>query len=378
MLMLPPQPLRAAASFSGRPCPCQGRRGRCRCTQVWLLRVVLLAAALLPRPSRAGGIDGILPRYYDLDGDDGDAAAAAGRQSSPYFASDADLRRLVAKSAVRSAASLLEMKTVYESGSGIGGGETETTLQSLSTSTSLTAKTKTFESLYDTTGDFADQWVQAAFANTAVFENVDFAKLDLEGRQSAIRWGILTLHVWTAVASSLEQAVAAACSNSDTGAALAHWNNAFALYTGSLVEGNLPRGGYMIFGLVQKQCWQFGTCPRGKEEATAPLNIELVDQFVLGKTQLGDCDLLSERVGRIESLMTVPIIQGALRAMYAMDREDDHRSEIQGEAVAFAAALGPILSECSTGSAGIVYKDMLPGQGPQGSFEVVKGNLERH
>eukprot|EP00549_Striatella_unipunctata_P025583 CAMPEP_0118723040 /NCGR_PEP_ID=MMETSP0800-20121206/31769_1 /TAXON_ID=210618 ORGANISM="Striatella unipunctata, Strain CCMP2910" /NCGR_SAMPLE_ID=MMETSP0800 /ASSEMBLY_ACC=CAM_ASM_000638 /LENGTH=205 /DNA_ID=CAMNT_0006631395 /DNA_START=303 /DNA_END=920 /DNA_ORIENTATION=+ len=61
-----------------------------------------------------------------------------------------------------------------------------------------------------------------------------------------------------------------------------------------------------------------------------------------------------------------------------MDREDDHRPEIQGEASAFAAALAPILSVCSQGSADIVFNDMAPGNGPTGSFEVVKSSLERH
>ena len=307
-----------------------------------------------------------------------------GEPDSTLLVLDLDQRSVVARSAVISAEALQEMKTIYAQG-GSNTPSSTATLQSLSTNPySNHATFQAFQTFYGGAAGYADSWIQAAFDGTQIFEigngqsrQADFTRLDFEGRSNAVRWGTLVLNVWMAVVGSLEKALAGCSPNGNNNNAQQDWNDALALFTGSLVDSDLPIGGYMLFHFIQIQCTTFGTCGTDEE---APVNTEIIATFVLGKNniQSGQCNLLSTNVERIKTLLKVPLIQATLRAMYSLDREDDKRSEIQGEAAAFAAAVAPVVSECSLGSAEAIYNDMIPGNSPDGSFEVVKGNVERH
>jgi hypothetical protein len=240
----------------------------------------------------------------------------------------------------------------------------------------------TFSDFYGGQIEYADQWIQGAFDGSSVItlggadRKFDFGKLKIGGRSSAVRWGTVVLNLWMGVVGLLEKSFAS-CSVGNVNDAQTAWDEAFALYTGSLAESEEPLGGYFLYSLAQISCLDFGTCAKGQE---APVNRDIILNFVLGMGHIrgGQCARLQNNVQIIEELLKVPLIQVSLQAMYAMDLEDDARPEIQGAAAAFGAALAPVVSQCSTGSGDIIYNDMAPGNGPTGSFEVVKSALERN
>jgi hypothetical protein len=304
---------------------------------------------------------------------------------------DLDQRSIVAQTALASAEGLRQAKSVYEQGRVRNSTKT---LQSLSTDQIYPSGDtfQTFQIFYGGVSDFADLWMQAAFDETSIIfgtkapKAVMFNDWTVEGRSSAVRWGAVVLHIWMAVASYLEKSLAALrvhCSNGDRQAqenAKEAWDDAFSLYTGSLAEAEAT--GYLLYNFAEIQCQSFGTCRKGEE---SPVNTEIVHNFVLGKQHIQDgkedmCAMLQQNVERIQALLKVPIIQASLKSLYAIDMEDDQRPEIQGEAAAYSAALAPVLSACSSGSADIIYNDMFPNglSKNTGSFEVVKSALERN
>jgi hypothetical protein len=334
----------------------------------------------------ASGLDDVFERYYDHYDLEHPTSANA------WALLDLDQRSITAQTALESAVGLQKAKTVYQEGRGGGGSSgggsgNSLTMQSLSTDGSLLNRNHstfaTFSDFYGGQTDYADQWIQGAFDGSSVVtlggadREFDFGKLKIGGRSSAARWGTVVLNVWMGVVGLLERSFAS-CSASNVDDAHTAWDEAFALYTGSLAESEEPLGGYFLYNLAQICCLDFGTCAKGQE---APVNRDIIDNFVLGKGHIRDeqCARLQNNVQIIEELLKVPLTQASLRAMYAMDLEDDVRPEIQGAAAAFGAAVAPITSQCSTGSGDIIYNDMArPGNGPTGSFEVVKSALERN
>ncbi len=73
----------------------------------------------------------------------------------------------------------------------------------------------------------------------------------------------------------------------------------------------------------------------------------------------------------------VPLVQGLLRASYALDAEDDFRTAVQGKGAAYAASVLPLVDGCNSGNANLVRDDLMPGKATGGSFQVVKAALER-
>lgn len=289
---------------------------------------------------------------------------------------DIDQRAIVARTSLTSLQGLLDAKKVYTQGVNSPSGST---LQALGTGEVFRDHPtfKAFQSFYGDNAEYADQWVQGAFNGTSVVlgsRTAAFPSFDVDGLSRAVRWSPLLLNVWMAVVSSMEESLAAC--GTDPAVSQQGWDRAFALYTGSLAESD-PAGGYLLYNLAQVQCLRFGTCEMKGEAA---VNTEIIQNFVEGKgrSRKGDCPPLKENFHRIHALMKVPLIQGTLRSMYAMDVEGDIRSETQGEAAAFGAAVAPILSICSPDSADILYEDTSPGNGPTGSFEVVKSGFERN
>ena len=100
----------------------------------------------------------------------------------------------------------------------------------------------------------------------------------------------------------------------------------------------------------------------------------------IGKQYLeeGNCSRVEEIAGDIKALMTIVLIQGVSRAMYALDVQDDFQETTQGMAVAFAAAVLPLVNACSEGSASIIHSDSSPGKSTKGSYEVVRAAFERN
>ena len=191
---------------------------------------------------------------------------------------------------------------------------------------------------------------------------------------AAIRLGLPLLHVWMYVLGLVEGAAAGCLVSGDNSARARAWDDAVALYAGSgaLESGG---GGYFVYTLVQDMCHAFGTCAAGDR---APVNAKLFEHFRGGRQDLkdGDCDGARAHAGHIKGLMTVPLVQGALRAAYALDVQDDKKAAAHGIGAAFSAAILPLVHACNDGNSVVVYNDLKPGN-TGGSYEVVKSALER-
>lgn len=295
---------------------------------------------------------------------------------------DLEVRSIQARTALASPSGLEQAKQIYESGSGRVPG---VTLEGLTINLYRDhAVYQAATNFYGGEQNYISMWTDAAFDTTNLVlggnerRTANFYRLDAEGRSIAVRWGTLVLNLWMYTIGKLEEALSQVCENSnDNFLALNNWDTAFAFYTGSLAENENPLGGYLFYHLAQIQCQEFGTCKRGEE---APVNTQILAEFLKGKQniQMSSCAGLQANVQKITSLMTVPLIQTTLRTAYDLDLHDDTRSEIQGEAAAFGAALAPLISQCSQGSADIVFHELAPGNAPQASYEVIKFNLERH
>lgn len=127
---------------------------------------------------------------------------------------------------------------------------------------------------------------------------------------------------------------------------------------------------------MESECLKFGTCKGGER---APVNTLVFKALNDGKNNLieGYCAEASDRANEIKLLMRIPIIQGLIRAAYALDVQNDFQQTTQGMGAAFAAAILPLVSECNEGNAVVVYNDLKPGNSLKGSYEVVKASLER-
>ena len=184
----------------------------------------------------------------------------------------------------------------------------------------------------------------------------------------------MVLNLWMYVAASLEKA-SSMCANGTKEDAQRVWDTAFSLYTGSKVDST-TFGGYALYNLAQIQCQEYGTCKKG---SVAPINFEVINNFVLGKNQIaeGKCNNVGDNARRIKTLMTVPLIQGTLKVAYELDLEDDVRQRTQGEAAAFLTAIIPLVNSCSGPNANILYNDLAPGKATKASYEVLKAAFER-
>jgi hypothetical protein len=191
---------------------------------------------------------------------------------------------------------------------------------------------------------------------------------------AAIRLGLPMLHVWMYVLGSVESAAANCLESGDNSPRAKAWDDAVALYVGS---GALESGreGYFVYTLVQDMCRSFGTCAVGDR---APVNAELFEHFRGGRESLsgGDCAGASAHAGRIKGLMTVPLVQGAIRAAYAIDVQEDRRDSAQGIGAAFSAAVLPLVHACNGGDADVVHIDLELGN-TKGSYGAVKSALDR-
>lgn len=192
---------------------------------------------------------------------------------------------------------------------------------------------------------------------------------------AAIRYGTTLLNVWMFVIGTLEKAVVNCRATGDNTISVSELDQAVALYTGSEARANSD-GGYFLYSLTQVECYKFGTCKRGE---MSPVNKKIFDSFRSMKYNLSDnqCSLVRTNAREIKAYMTVLLVQGVYRSMYELDIHDDFQESTQGMATAFAAALLPLVNDCSPGRATIIHKDLSPGESLHGSFEVVKDALVR-
>ena len=116
-------------------------------------------------------------------------------------------------------------------------------------------------------------------------------------------------------------------------------------YTGS-TEGPGGRGtnSWLLHELADKRCADFRTCgDEGTDlSGMSKLNYDIFNLFAVGQFQLrtGNCPAARSTTQSIVSKMYVPMIQGALRYAYKLDKLGGGEKE-NAEGAVFAAAVLP-------------------------------------
>ena len=257
------------------------------------------------------------------------------------------------------------------------------------------ATTAGFFADYYGTDEWADRWLEAAYrgerADSLADGAADFSAWSYvpygqgtEARGSAFGYGALVLVFWPHVVGSFEVAYDK-CGGEPgaNSASLEWWDGAVSLYGGAEVMESRSEGN-LLYALANDVARSFGV---------ESVNDGLFAKFRDGRQALveGDCDAARTDLEAIISLMLVPLIQGSLRAMHAVDGAGGNAitdggeggrgvsgAASLGQAAAFGAVMLPMVADCSKGNAAAIYRDMVPGGGPgDGSYEVVKAALER-
>lgn len=160
------------------------------------------------------------------------------------------------------------------------------------------------------------------------------------------------------------------------------WDEAAALYAGSL-EGHDGSGhGFFSYALADKRCTDFRTCGKWHKhnEGTSAVNREVINLLGLGRLDVsnGVCELARDHKERIVNLMTVPLIQSALKYTYIRERQESGEKQDAAAAV-FAASVLPIIHDCNEDDATLIWENMAIGSFiVEPDFVAVKEAFERN
>jgi len=136
------------------------------------------------------------------------------------------------------------------------------------------------------------------------------------------------------------------------------WDEAVAFYAGSLEDVDGSGSGKLLHQLADKRCANFETCESGSTGGSK-VNTWLLEQFKLGQAKLlqGKCVEAIPVKRRIVELMTVPLVQGALRYAYKVGTLFGGSKE-KGEGAAFSAAILPLLAACDIEATRLISDNM--------------------
>ena len=228
-------------------------------------------------------------------------------------------------------------------------------------------------------------WIEAAFQGISTSGSngvMDFSTFGFQERSSAIRTGIVAIRIWLFVLNAIDDAVAECGQSFGEQLGLKRWDHAVAAYSGSIPIQTAITDfslGYFLFTMAETQCKYFGTCDPDPSSGMAKVNQQVLETFQQGRTEMvnDDCDGIKLSAQKLRSLLTVPLLQGLLRSVHDIDQKDVKDGN-RGEAAAYAAALLPLLHDCSAGYAFSVYDNVRPGRIETVSFEVLKDALEQN
>jgi len=229
-----------------------------------------------------------------------------------------------------------------------------------------------FQYFYDYYGkdDYAHRYVEAAFEGKATqFKNgnADFSRFDMEGKREIIKKSTVYLNIFMYVIHELEDALDdcdSNCINCNSDPVSA-WDEGVCFYTGS-TEGPGGRGtnSWLLHELADKRCADFRTCgDEGTDlSGMSKLNYDIFNLFAVGQFQLrtGNCPAARSTTQSITSKMYVPMIQGALRYAYKLDKLGGGEKE-NAEAAVFSAAVLPRIHAASPSAATTIYNNLKVG-----------------
>jgi hypothetical protein len=239
---------------------------------------------------------------------------------------------------------------------------------------------------YYGTEAYADEWIKAAFEGSKTnfkYGVADFTEYDFSARAEAVEKGCTYMAVWMYVIRELEDAVVDCENNCPRGACnddqVQSLDEAVAFYTGSTGTGG---DGVLIYSLAQKRCINFKTCGDNGDstEGTAKINIDIFRHFSAMEQKLLQRDCAAARTDkeRIAQLMAAPLIQGALRYAYITDTNPLADKGAEAEGATFAAAVLPLVHDCSPQDAYTIYENLKTGQSNSCDFNKVKQAFERN
>merc|ERR1712028_313354 len=206
--------------------------------------------------------------------------------------------------------------------------------------------------------DYANQFVLAALGGVDV-TNYAVAGKSPAYRNEVAKKGSVYWNVWMYVVREMEDAIddcSQGCVNCNDDPVHA-WDEAVAFYTGSLETK-------LLYALADKRCKNFGTCTNDqdndKTSGSSAINGLVFEQFTLGQAKLlsGDCISVQAIKDQIVDYMSVPLVQGALRYAYKVDKLSGGDKE-KAEMVAFTGAILPRVAACSVTDAATIRSNMF-------------------
>jgi len=222
-----------------------------------------------------------------------------------------------------------------------------------------------YEKYYNYYGkhDYADVWVTSAFeGDSTEFKNgnADFSQYGYDGKTQAIKKGTAYMAIYMYVIRELEDAFddckdgCVDCNDDPVHA----WDEGVAFYTGST-------SAELLYALADKRCTNFKTCgTEGNDVSsdTSKVNYDIFTQFSKGQVGLleGNCPVVAAAKEAVVNSMAIPLIQGALRYAYKVDRRMGGETEM-AEGATFAAAILPRVHACSAADAKTIYDNMKVG-----------------
>jgi len=170
------------------------------------------------------------------------------------------------------------------------------------------------------------------------------------------------MNVWMYVVREFEDAIMdckADCINCNDDPVHA-WDEGVAFYAGSLEGVDGSGSGAMIYNLADKRCSNYKTCADGLT-GTSKVNTALFKEFALGRDKLlgSKCDDARPIKDRIIELMSIPLVQGALRYAYKVGIQDLRSDgKAYAEGAAFSAAILPRVHACNAADATTIANNM--------------------
>ena len=209
---------------------------------------------------------------------------------------------------------------------------------------------------------------------------------DSQTRKECTKKGTAYLNVWMYVIREFEDAIDDCQLGSiDNNYGSVHaWDEGVAFYTGSLEGTDGSGSGKLLSALADKRCKNYGTCGAngGEVSGTSKVNLDLLTEFYAGRNELfaGRCSSVRPILDRTISLMTIPLVQGALRYAYKMGALGPAGSgvdpagssdllKLNAEGTIFTAAVLPLVASCSSDDAQTIWTQMQLGGGALTTFD---------
>jgi len=234
--------------------------------------------------------------------------------------------------------------------------------------------------------DYADHMIEAAFdkVDTELLNgNLPMLSADYSprARLQIIKKGTAHVTMSMYVLRELEDAVADCLADCEIGAcnddpdvfsideAVAYWAGTEDLFMNSLAD---------------KRCVDFATCtsPDGPTRGTSAVNEKVFRYFDEMQSLLTErrCDEAKLVIPKIASQMWIPLIQGTLRYAWALDQNSNIAAIAtdvgQSEGAIFMAAVLPMINQCDSIQASIIYENMQVNPRVEPDFVAVKSAFE--